>query len=606
MVAKEQRIILCDTYENYIGRTIRNGRIRLGLNVNDVCYGICSVAVYSKIECGEYAGGIHVLRALCERIGINKDRCGTYLAQAEYDEMMDRLYILEDIRDGMTDRAQERLACYEKMYKDIPLNRQYVSFMRGRLAELKGSDAEALEYYENAIHQTMPGYEKRERISCMTIYEAYMMFGVARIKRKLGDEAEAYKLYKLLLMYCMGSKVEKWNLVCIYPKTICEMTDIIGIDKVGIRGVNDMLEHCEKALNMLVDTSRLYYIRPILRNIISFKCRLGNNDDDIKDYKELLAAIEKLFHKYGHERELFEWYPYYVDCGFYCVNELIAERRNMRGMSIEELAGNIQSSRNVQRIVMGQVSPSYNTSKELLDRLGLKGVLRSDLIVGRGIAAYDTLDKIFDYIAMRKFEDAERLISQLRTMLYSNVEINNIVLEYLEIWLQMLKGETKASEAVQKLERLLPFKYSEIGKYKYFIKHERMILMVYIDCLCKMEKYEAIPDYDKMTLWITDELSKKQFASAVESLDMRYANWYGNAGRYKESDKIAEEGIGIEVECERMHCLNTLLYCRAWNDGERGNVSESDKELCRCAYEIAKLKKQNARMELYCKWLEKQ
>ena len=124
MVAKEQRIILCDTYENYIGRTIRNGRLRLGLNVNDVCYGICSVAVYSKIECGEYAGGIHVLRALSERIGINNDRCGTYLAQAEYDEMMDRLYILEDIRDGMTDRARERLACYEKMYKDIPLNRQ--------------------------------------------------------------------------------------------------------------------------------------------------------------------------------------------------------------------------------------------------------------------------------------------------------------------------------------------------------------------------------------------------------------------------------------------------------------------------------------------------
>ena len=87
---------------------------------------------------------------------------------------------------------------------------------------------------------------------------------------------------------------------------------------------------------------------------------------------------------------------------------------------------------------------------------------------------------------------------------------------------------------------------------------------------------------------------------------MRYANLYGNAGHYEKSDRIAEEGIRIEIECERMHCLNTLLYCRAWNAGERGNVSENDKELCRCAYEIAKLKKQNIRMGLYRRWLEKQ
>lgn len=479
---------MCDTYENYIGRTIRNGRLRLGLNVNDVCYGICSVAVYSKIERGEYAGGIHVLRALCQRLGINQDRCGVYLAKAEYDDLMNRMYILEDIKDGKIDRAEERLACYERTYKNIPLNSQFVSFMRGRLAELKLNNTEALEYYENAVKQTMPWYPDRQNISCLTIYEAYMIFGVARIKARLHDETAAYKLYRLLLNYCMNSNIEKWILVCIYPKAVCEIIDIIGIDKMGIRGVNDMLEHCENALNMLVDTSRLHYIRSILRNIISFKCRLGNNDDNIKDYKELLDAIEKLFDKYGHERELFEWYPYYVDCGFYCVNELIAERRSMRGISIEELAG---------------------------------------------------------------------------------------------------------------------FKYSEIGKYKYFIKHERMILSVYIDCFGKMEKYEAIPDYDKMTSWIPNELSKKQFASAVENLNMRYANWYGNAGRYEESDGIAEEGIRIEIECERMHCLNILLYCRAWNAGKRGNVSENDKELCRCAYEIAKFKKQNARMELYSNWLEK-
>ena len=594
-----------DTYENYIGGIIRHERFRLGLNVNDVCGGICSAAVYSKIERGEYAGGIHVLRALCQRLGINQDRCGVYLAKAEYDDLMNRMYILEDIKDGKIDRAEERLACYERTYKNIPLNSQFVSFMRGRLAELKLNNTEALEYYENAVKQTMPWYPDRQNISCLTIYEAYMIFGVARIKARLHDETAAYKLYRLLLNYCMNSNIEKWILVCIYPKAVCEIIDIIGIDKMGIRGVNDMLEHCENAMNMLVETERMYYIIPILDNIIYIKSIIKSNDSKLREYRELLETMEQLFKKYGHERELFEWYPYYVDCEFYCVNELIAERRCMTGMSIEELAGDTQSSRNVQRIIKGYVSPSYNTSKELLDRLGLKGVLRSDVIVGREITAYKTLDMMLEYISVYKFEDAESLLSNLKALIYPTVEINNIMLEYLKIWLQMLKGEIELSVGVQKLEGLLPFKCSEIGKYKYFIKHERMIISTCIVYFDMLKQFDLVPDYEKMTSWTKGWLSKKQFASAVENLNMRYANWYGNAGRYEESDGIAEEGIRIEIECERMHCLNILLYCRAWNAGKRGNVSENDKELCRCAYEIAKLKKQNARIGLYRRWLEK-
>ena len=595
---------LCDTYENYIGGIIKGKRAQLGLNAVDVYLGICGEGVYNKIERGKYAGGIHVLRALCERLGIDSDRCGTYIARAEYDELMDRLDILEDIREGRLDSAKERIGRYDIVYSKNPLNSQFVAFMRGRLAELKGNDTEALEYYENAINKTMRGYEKRERISCMTIHEAYMMFGVARMKRRLGDVAEAYKLYMLLLRYCMSSNVEKWNLVCIYPKVICEMSEAIGSDNTDDDKIEELLWHCENALDMLVGTSRLHYIRPLLKNIIRFRRRLGS-DDNVRDYEEILQALEKLFVSYGHERELFEWYPYYVDCGFYCVNELIAERRIMCGMSIEELAGNIQSARNVQRIVRGQVSPSYNTSKELLDRLGLKGILRSELIVGRGIDAYETVDKLIDYAAAYRYEEAEKLLPELQAMLYHDVEINDIVLKFFKIWLQMLKGEMEDSEAVQRLEGLLPFKYSEIGKYKYFLKHERMILTTYIDYLDRMEKYESIPDYDKMTSWITDELSRKRFASVIEIITMRYANLYGDAGRYEESNEIADIGIKTEIDCERMHCLETLLYCVAWNAGESGNVTEKDRELCRCAYEIARLKKDKNDMDLYGKRLEK-
>lgn len=597
-----------DSYENYVGKIIENERMMRGLAVNDVCNGICSTSVYVKLESGEYAGGIHVLRALCQRLGINSERCGSYLPQAEYDEMMDRLYILEDIRDGRLDMAEKNIALYRAKYRNIPLNNQFILFMNGRIAALKGKPKEALKFYDAALRITMPEYEGMEKFPCITIYEAYMVLDIAHLKVQLGDTEAACRMYMLLISYCENSNAEKWNLVCIYPKTVCDLIDCVGLENMGVKEKKDILRHCIQALDILRETKRLHYIRPLLKNIIKLNDSVEDADYDTHNnshsYCELLECLEGLFKRYGHEQELFEWYPYYVDSGFRCVNELIDERRRMHNMSIEELAGTTQSARNVQRIVRGQVSPSYKTSKELLDKLGLKGVLRSDVIVADNIEAYKLWDELQGHIAKCDFEYAEKVLMQLQSKLDSSIEINHIVLEYVKIWLEMLEDKSKASDGVHKLEKLLPFKLSEIGKYKYIIKHERMVLSTYIVYMDLLKKYDSIPSFKYMTLWITEELSKKIFASIFEMLSLRYANIYGNIGNYDDSDKIAEDGIKIELECERMQSLNTLLYCIAWNDGEQKRITESSIQFCQWAYELAKFKKSNSEMRIYEKWLK--
>ena len=220
---------MLDTYENYIGKVIENERTRRGLSVNDVCNGICSKSVYVKLESGEYAGGMHVLRAICQRLGINSGRCGTYLVQNDYDEMMDRLYILEDIKDGRIDTAELKIVRYGSRYKDIPLNNQFILFMKGRIAELRGKTGDAQRLYDAAICITMPEYMQMKKLVCITIYEAYMLLDIAHLNALLGKKKAAYGIYALLLRYCEKSNVEKWNLVCIYPKTVCGIIDDIGL-----------------------------------------------------------------------------------------------------------------------------------------------------------------------------------------------------------------------------------------------------------------------------------------------------------------------------------------------------------------------------------------
>ena len=580
--------------------------MELGLNAVDVYSGICGEGVYNKIERGKYAGGIHVLRALCERLGINSDRCGIYIAKAEYDELMERLHILEDIREGRLDGAEERVAGYDKKYGGIPLNGQFAAFMRGRLAELGGNDANALKYYDNAIQQTMPGYENRENISCMTVGEAYMIFGVARMKRRLGGGAEAYKLYMLLLGYCMSANVEKWNLVCIYPKLICEMADVIGIDKMDAAEMKDMLEHCENALNVLVGTARLHYIRPVLRNIIGFKRRLESGDDYVRDCEELLRVVEEVFKSYGHERELFEWYPYYVGWEFFCVNDFIAERRIMQGMSIEELAGNGYSARNVQRIVKGHVAPSYNTSKGLLDRLGLKGVMRSDVVVGNDIELYKLWDETAFCIKSGDFEGAEKKYEKLSEMSDGQEELNRSALEYVRIKLDVNEKKTDAVTAAERLEKLLHFPVRDVKKYNNFTKLEEIILCDYLYWKKDMKTEEWLELFDGMvSRYDSDELTRRRFASVYEGICAIGSNYLGDRAEFAKSDETALNGIRIEMECERMSVLPSLMYSLAWNKEKQGRVTENEVRLCRYAYVIAKHKNDGKRAETYKNWLKR-
>ena len=598
-------IKLQDTYENYIGKIIQNERIRRGLAVCDVSNGICSASVYVKLESGDYAGGIHILRALCQRLGINSDRCGTYLAKAEYDEMMDRLYILEDIREGRLDKARTGVEKYQATYKDIPLNNQFIMFIRSRLAELDGEREKALELYGRALNITMSEYHQLEKIPCITIYEAYMMLDAARVNAEFGNEQTAYKMYMLLLRYCENCNAESWNTVCIYPKTVCDMVDFIGIDNMSSQEAGEMLRHCISALDILRETERLHYIRPLLRNIIELSKREKNSDYNIEGYSELLECLNELFKKYGHECELFEWYPYYVDCGFRCVNELIEERRRMRGMSIEALAGTTQSARNVQRIIRGQVSPSYKTSKELLDKLGLKGVLRSDVIVADNIEAYKLWDELQVRINTCDFELANNILNKLKMTLDDSVELNHVMLGYMESLLNKFEGRITIIDLIKKIEEFIPFKLSDVGKYKNLIKHEKILIYDYIVCIDMAKKYDSLIEFEHVNADMLSELDVKRFAGDYEEACVRWANLYGNKGNFDKSNKVAGEGIKVEIECERMRPLSTLLYCIAWNNGERGDATEDDIVLCNYAYEIAKLKRNNERMKVYKRWLAK-
>lgn len=594
---------MCDSDEVYFGWLLKYERERRSLSVNDICEGICSKGIYNKLENGGTSGSTHLIRALFQRVGINADRCGIYLKLDEFRELSDRLNILEGLHSGDVCAAKKLLEIYEAQYNSNCFSAQFCTYMRASLAQLEGDDESAILLYNRALKATMPDYDNIKTVKCISVYEAFMMLNIAGLEYKRGHIAKAEEIYVILLDYCHSSNAESWNMACIYPKAVCGMLDIIASGRAYRDEYSRMYQHALAALSVLKETSRLHYIRPLLRYMLVLaqdndKCRL-------EEYEELLEGCEHFFKMQGHDYELFEWYPYYIDCGFCLVNDLINERRIMHGMTIEELAGTDCSARNLQRIIMKQVSPSFRTSRMLLDKLGLKGALRSDVIVADNIRAYKLWDEFGECFVLRDYEKAEDIYTQMCKNLNAALEINKMTMSFMRIKLDMVEGDIDFSKAAGLLKELLPFPIEAAGKYRILTKIEEIIILHYYYCLDKLHLYDEQPAFDKfMNKYIGDDLSNKLNASMYESAVMHYSNYLGNAGNYDMSDRYANEGIKVEIECERMHPLSTLLYCIAWNNEQRGKVSKMDLDFCRMAYIMARYKGNTNRMAFYAKWIK--
>ena len=227
-----------------------------------------------------------------------------------------------------------------------------------------------------------------------------------------------------------------------------------------------------------------------------------------------------------------------------CTASLRAEC--MQEMSLEELAGDDISARQLARIIKGESSPSYNTAKRLLDKLGLKGVQRSDFIVADDIYLHKLWDEYSEYSDDGDYIRAEKIYYEMKRKLDTSIEINRIVVDFMRIELNLGENRIGYAEALEKYEKLLPFNLENVGKYKYLTTIEEIIINHCIYCIDMLKLQDRMPfmeaELDKYSL---DELSKRRYTSVYEGIAVRYANYAGNIGEYVKSNEVAEAAVKV-------------------------------------------------------------
>ena len=660
-----------ETRNLYIANILTHERTTRGLRAEDVCSGICTVKAYGKIESGVYTEGIHLKRALFERLGVYPGRAGIYICNDEYEEMGKRIEILDLLRRTANSHitmqekissAKEKLLDYDAIYldKNDIFNRQFSLYIHGRLMELDGDKKAALNYYLDAAACTIPMmekyvenkehttnkdyyeekecYENKEYLEnkkysedkinsqnrecngseacmkeiaippCLTLDEFFLLSNIARLLGESGDAAHkeiSINIYHQLLNYCEETKVEIWNLVCMYPKVVCELLKVQPPEMRGNYDRRNMLKSCDKALDLLRHASRLHFVIPLIENKKMLMSLLGEELD--YHWEDFAVSYKYVRGELGYEKsgELLEWYPYYVGWEFHSVEGLIDDRRKLLGMSMEELAEGICSYETVSRIINCKVKPTRAILEKLLKKLGLEGIRESYIIVSDQTNVHNLIDELVVCQGMDDDRAAKKLYEQLKAELDTSIEINKIFVEYESVVLDLLYNKNADYlQMSEQLKGLLPFPIEDAGRCKYITQIESMIIDRYFDCMNWIGNYENLGVLQQICENYTDS-EKIRCVRDYESLLLKFADYTANAGQLDKSDIYEREGVELELDCERMHRLSTFLYGIAWNNAERGKTTDRDIKFCKCAYELAWYRQDLVKMEFYDTWIKK-
>jgi len=77
-----------------------------------------------------------------------------------------------------------------------------------------------------------------------------------------------------------------------------------------------------------------------------------------------------------------------------------------------------------------------------------------------------------------------------------------------------------------------------------------------------------------------DIVERKRTVMFTESMLRRFSSCSGNLGEYEESCKLAEEGVALELSCGRACVVGSFLYSIAWNNAQKGTISQDDIKKC--------------------------
>lgn len=514
-------------------KLLKNIRTEEKVSLDQLAMGFMSASQLVKIENGERPINKNIRDRLLERLGIAKELYENLLDLCDFEEWDYKKKILSAIQNKKIEDAYRLLKEYKAHLRENDrINHQFILAMWGEVLKQEGASKEKIaECYRKAVILTIPDAEK-----------------VWWEKR---------------------------------PLSVLEMNLLLETQ-------TENLKICEKAIDKLRDAGRTYYLVELLEIEIQIleimpedavTEHLEKNGTDRINAKELMSMIKNLYAEYEVPAYMQDCTYFYQQKWIFSMKDVLRTRREMFGLTQEQLCEGICSVKSLRRAEKGQTDMQRETLKKLLNRLGLSGQMQWSRLITSDREVIRMAEELADYINDRKFSVASKQLESLKSRIDLDIPQNKQYFLEKQALLEFEQGKVTGEEFVKMEKEALECTLRAENLYR-----KENVYLTEREIICISNSWKGMEGKEKresinLILRLYDNYALNnglsQAISVYEIVTEAAVNELGNNGEHVRAEEIDRKSIKVSLSCRRVWDIHYKIYDILWNEKE---IQKKNKE----------------------------
>lgn len=544
---KETKVYPQSEADQDFAKLLKNIRTEENVSLDQLAMGFMSASQLTKIENGERPINKNIRDRLLERLGIAKELYENLLDLCDFEEWDYKKKILSAIQNKKIEDAYRLLKEYKAHLRENDrINHQFILAMWGEVLKQEGASKEKIaECYRKAVILTIPDAEK-----------------VWSEKR---------------------------------PLSVLEMNLLLETQ-------TENLKICEKAIDKLRDAGRTYYLVELLEIEIQIletmpedavTEHLEKNETDKINARELISVIKNLYAEYEVPAYMQDCTYFYQQKWIFGMKDVLRTRREMFGLTQEQLCEGICSVKSLRRAEKGQTDMQRETLKKLLNRLGLSGQMQWSRLITSDREVIRMAEELADYINDRKFSVASKQLESLKSRIDLDIPQNKQYFLEKQALLEFEQGKVTGEEFVKMEKEALECTLCAENLYRkenvYLTEREIICISNSWKGMEGKQKRESINLILRLYDYYALNNGLSQAISVYEIVTEAAVNELGNNGEHVRAEEIDRKSIKASLSCRRVWDIHYKIYDILWNEkklmkksGKRVSNNRMNTELKRC------------------------
>ncbi len=568
---------------------LRRVRLESGVPGDVLVEGLINVSLLSRIENGERPLYKTMRNRLLGRLGVTPDMYENLLNNEDYITWKWHHHILYAIEQKDFQKEVQLIQDYEKQEPlDDKTKQQFCVVMCAEVLRLQGADnAKLASLYERAVYLTVPQVEQiynddvpEKLLSVLEVntileYEYY----------RKSKEKNFVKKCKYWIAYVEESFFDRLSKVKIYPKIVWYyLREMLSVDsELDLLELEDALQYCEQAIELLRDTKRAYYLVELLaykQKILTDKIEKSLNDtklQKLETYKKLLQESIEMEQLLKNLYATYHVSEYMQDCTYlygqrwvFAIGDVLRIRRNMLGLTQEQVCDGICSVKSLRRAEKKQVNMQQEPLEQILRRLGVSKEIQKTALVTNDKSVLYLKNELSIYRNNRETDKARVLLRQLRDKICLEIPENMQFVMECEASLDWMEGMITKEEFAAKEEEALRY---TLKADSFYDAEEVYLTETEMSCICKkmqlvdtIEKRESIAFLLHFFEKFEKENLLSEYIAMYEFVMANVTNELSSMGEYQLAIALDKKVLGEVLRCRRLCIINEFLYDILWSD----------------------------------------